>query len=78
MHALLALALAAQLSAPGWETVADPALGLEVLRPAGWSVELLANEAVAIKDAPDSPQALANEVMRRRAAWLLEQAPDLF
>ncbi|MBP6203137.1 MAG: hypothetical protein KA435_08785, partial [Azonexus sp.] len=40
--------------------------------------ESLLQQAVAIKDAPDSPQALQNEVMRRRAAWLLEQAPDLF
>lgn len=40
--------------------------------------ESLLKQAVAIKDAPDSPQALQNEVMRRRAAWLLEQAPDLF
>jgi hypothetical protein len=40
--------------------------------------ESLLRQAVAIKDAPDSPQALQNEVMRRRAAWLLEQAPDLF
>lgn len=40
--------------------------------------ESLLKQALAIKDAPDSPQALQNEVMRRRAAWLLEQAPDLF
>ena len=40
--------------------------------------ESLLKQAVAIKDAPDSPQALQNEVMRRRASWLLEQAPDLF
>jgi hypothetical protein len=40
--------------------------------------ESLLKQAVAIKDAPDSPQTLQNEVMRRRAAWLLEQAPDLF
>lgn len=40
--------------------------------------ESLLKQAVAIKDVPDSPQALQNEVMRRRAAWLLEQAPDLF
>jgi len=40
--------------------------------------EGLLKQAVAIKDAADSPQALQNEVMRRRAAWLLEQAPDLF
>jgi len=48
--------------------------------PAGDRVlfERLLNQALAIKDKPDSPQALQNEVMRRRAAWLLEQAPDLF
>lgn len=40
--------------------------------------ESLLRQAVAIKDAPDSQQTLQNEVMRRRAAWLLEQAPDLF
>lgn len=38
----------------------------------------LLNQALAIKDEPDSPHALQNEVMRRRAAWLLEQTPDLF
>ena len=40
--------------------------------------ESLLERAAAIKDAPDSPLALQNEVMRRRAAWLLEQAADLF
>ncbi|MBS1145493.1 MAG: hypothetical protein H6R14_2899 [Proteobacteria bacterium] len=40
--------------------------------------ESLLKQALAVEDAPDSPQALQNEVMRRRAAWLLEQAPDLF
>ena len=40
--------------------------------------ESLLKQALAIKDAEDSPQALQNEVMRRRAAWLLDQAPDLF
>lgn len=40
--------------------------------------EDLLKQALAIRDAADSPQALQNEVMRRRAAWLLEQAPDLF
>ena len=49
-------------------------------QPAGDRVlfEDLLGQAVAIKDAADSPLALQNEVMRRRAAWLLEQAPDLF
>jgi hypothetical protein len=40
--------------------------------------ESLLKQALAIRDGEDSPQALQNEVMRRRAAWLLEQAPDLF
>lgn len=40
--------------------------------------ERLLRQAVAIRDDANSPQALQNEVMRRRAAWLLEQAPDLF
>jgi len=49
-------------------------------QPAGDRIlfENLLNQALLIKDAPDSPQTLQNEVMRRRAAWLLEQAPDLF
>lgn len=40
--------------------------------------ESLLQQAVASRDEANSPQALQNEVMRRRAAWLLEQAPDLF
>src|SRR5574343_984502 len=35
-------------------------------------------QALAVTVDPDSPDALQNAVMRRRAAWLLEQAPDLF
>ncbi len=40
--------------------------------------EQLLEQALAVKDEPDSPYTLRNEVMRRRAAWLLERAPDLF
>lgn len=40
--------------------------------------EQLLQQALAIKEGVDSPQALQNEVMRRRARWLLEKADDLF
>lgn len=40
--------------------------------------ENLLHQALTVKEAPGSPHTLHNEVMRRRAAWLLEQAPDLF
>ena len=38
----------------------------------------LLQQAVAVKEAPGSPLALSNEVMRRRARWLIETADDLF
>lgn len=40
--------------------------------------ESLLREALAIRDEADSPLALQNEVMRRRARWLLEISDDLF
>jgi predicted anti-sigma-YlaC factor YlaD len=40
--------------------------------------ESLLGQALAIREAADSPLALQNEVMRRRARWLLERADDLF
>lgn len=40
--------------------------------------EQLLQQALAIKDAAGSPLTLQNEVMRRRARWLLEKADDLF
>lgn len=40
--------------------------------------EQLLNQALSVKDAEDSPFALQNEVMRRRARWLLSKADDLF
>lgn len=51
-----------------------------VALPAGdrAAFENLLHRALTVQDAPDSPQALGNEIMRRRAAWLLEQADDLF
>ncbi len=38
----------------------------------------LLGQALAVKDAPGSPKMLANEVMRRRARWLLDNTDDLF
>ena len=51
-----------------------------IAQPAGDKAAFLAllNAAVAVKDAPGSALALANEVMRRRAAWLIDSADDLF
>lgn len=40
--------------------------------------ESLLKQALAIKDEAGSSQALQNEVMRRRARWLLDKADDLF
>ncbi len=40
--------------------------------------EQLINQALAVREAPDSTLTLSNEVMRRRAAWLLENVDDLF
>lgn len=40
--------------------------------------ESLLKQALAIKDEAGSPQALQNEVMRRRARWLLDKSDDLF
>ena len=49
-------------------------------QPAGDRVlfEQLLHQALAIKDEAGSPQTLQNEVMRRRARWLLEKTDDLF
>lgn len=40
--------------------------------------EQLLHQALAIKDQADSPLTLQNEVMRRRARWLLDKTADLF
>ena len=40
--------------------------------------DALLQQALALPTEADSPQALQNAVMRRRAAWLLEQSPNLF
>jgi len=40
--------------------------------------EQLVNQALAVQEAPDSALTLSNEVMRRRATWLLENVDDLF
>lgn len=51
-----------------------------IAQPAGDKDAFLAllRQAESIKDAPGSPRALANEVMRRRARWLIDNADDLF
>lgn len=51
-----------------------------IAQPAGDKEAFLAllRQAEAIKDAPGSPRALTNEVMRRRARWLIDNADDLF
>jgi hypothetical protein len=51
-----------------------------VALPAGdrAAFEQLLQQALAVKDTTGSPLTLQNQIMRRRAAWLLEQSPDLF
>lgn len=48
--------------------------------PAGDRAQFVAllEQALAVKDSPGSEMALSNEVMRRRAAWLLERVDELF
>ncbi|MGI5862449.1 MAG: hypothetical protein ACOX6T_10395 [Myxococcales bacterium] len=48
----LAIALLAALNLNGWEPVADQALGAKVLRPTGWTVEALANDAIVVRAPP--------------------------
>jgi predicted anti-sigma-YlaC factor YlaD len=40
--------------------------------------EQLLRQALSVTEGKDSPHRLQNEVMRRRADWLLRQTPDLF
>ena len=49
-------------------------------QPAGDRIlfEQLLQQALAVKDEAGSPLTLQNEVMRRRARWLLEKIDDLF
>lgn len=51
-----------------------------IAQPAGDKTAFLdlLQQAAAIQDPPGSPLALSNEVMRRRARWLIESADDLF
>ncbi|MBS0345089.1 MAG: hypothetical protein JSR69_01390 [Proteobacteria bacterium] len=51
-----------------------------IAQPAGDKAAFLdlLQQAVAIQAPPGSPLALSNEVMRRRARWLIESADDLF
>lgn len=74
-HFAQAIALAEGCCAGPWVSRAE-ALALPAGDRAAFEADL--RQALAVPVAPDSPDALQNEVMRRRAAWLLEQAPDLF
>ena len=51
-----------------------------IAQPAGDKADFVAllRQAIAVQDSPASPHTLANEVMRRRARWLLGNADDLF
>ncbi|MBN9698731.1 MAG: hypothetical protein J0L85_23335, partial [Zoogloea sp.] len=51
-----------------------------IAQPAGDKEAFLAllRQAEAVRDEPGSPRSLANEVMRRRARWLIDNADDLF
>ena len=51
-----------------------------IAQPAGDKAAFVAllQQALAVQDAAGSSHALANEVMRRRARWLLGNADDLF
>jgi hypothetical protein len=50
MHSVLALLAAASLgAAPAWETLSEPALGVEVLKPTAWTAEALAQDGLLVK-----------------------------
>ena len=70
-----AIRLSGGHSAGAWVAKAEG-----VAQPAGDKAAFVAplQPALAVQDSPASPHALANEVMRRRARWLLGNADDLF
>ena len=51
-----------------------------IAQPAGdkAAFRALLEQALAVPDAPAGPHSLADEVMRRRARWLLDNTDDLF
>jgi hypothetical protein len=71
-----------QAIAQGGEANLGPLVGKAegVALPSGdrKQFEMLLKQALAIKEPAASPLTLQNEVMRRRATWLLEKADDLF
>lgn len=81
-NATQALAYFDQAIAQGGDRNLGPLLGKAegYALPAGQrtTFETLLKQALAIPDAPGSPLSAQNEVMRRRARWLLEKADDLF
>ena len=70
-----AIRLSGGRSAGAWVAKAEG-----IAQPAGDKAAFVAllQQALAVTDAAASPHALANEVMRRRARWLLGNADDLF
>ena len=70
-----AIHLSGGRSAGAWVAKAEG-----IAQPAGDKAAFVAllQQALAVQDAAGSPHALANEVMRRRARWLLGNADDLF
>ena len=70
-----AIRLSGGRSAGAWVAKAEG-----IAQPAGDKAAFVAllQQALAVQDSPASPHALANEVMRRRARWLLGNADDLF
>ncbi|MDD3327988.1 MAG: TRAP transporter TatT component family protein [Zoogloea sp.] len=70
-----AIRLSGGRSAGAWVAKAEG-----IAQPAGDKAAFVAllQQALAVPDAAGSPHALANEVMRRRARWLLGNADDLF
>ena len=70
-----AIRLGGGRSAGAWVAKAEG-----IAQPAGDKAAFVALllQALAVQDAAGSPHALANEVMRRRARWLLGNADDLF
>lgn len=86
---LLGLMLATSVS-PGWETHDDPALGVALLKPVGWSVEALANGAIEVSAPPPlqgrtllvpmaapnvSPQALVVALAELSGSRIVAQLP---
>ncbi len=87
---VLTLLLASTAASPGWETHHDPITGIELLKPTGWTVEALGNDAIEVRPPPPlqgrtllipvaapqvTPQALVEELARRSGSRIVQQQP---